>query len=295
MLRRTLSLVLMVVCVMSLAVCSWAADCRTQPFANVLSQDGVPIAYAVYGPCTDVTIVFIHGWSCDSRYWHAQVPYFSKKYRTITLDLAGHGNSGSGRQVYTMESLTQDVAAVLKAADVKKAILAGHSMSGELILRVAKAVPERVIGVVGIDTLQDVGLVWTEEDKHSVYDPLAVDFKTNAEAFIKSMFRENADKALVDTVVRDVSSAVPAIALNVMSEYFKENDAELVKDLAVPLKCVNADLWPTNVERNKAMVPSFEIAVMKGRGHFLMLEAPDEFNRLLDDMVRRILREAKRK
>jgi len=84
------------------------------------------------------------------------------------------------------------------------------------------------------------------------------------------------------------------VALSSMKEYFKVSDPELIKDLKVPLKSVNADLWPTNVEGNKKLVLSYEMALMKGHGHFIMLEAPDEFNMLLDRMVSHILVETKR-
>jgi pimeloyl-ACP methyl ester carboxylesterase len=70
---------------------------------------------------------------------------------------------------------------------------------------------------------------------------------------------------------------------------------ELIKGLSVPLKSVNSDLWPTNVDGNKKLVPSYEMALMKGRGHFIMLEAPDEFNVLLERMINRILIETKEK
>jgi pimeloyl-ACP methyl ester carboxylesterase len=109
------------------------------------------------------------------------------------------------------------------------------------------------------------------------------------------MFPAGADKTLVDTIALDMSSAPQDVALSSMKEYFKVSDPELIKDLKVPLKSVNADLWPTNVEGNKKLVPSYEMALMKGRGHFIMLEAPDEFNMLLDRMIDHILVETKEK
>ncbi|MFA5337797.1 MAG: alpha/beta hydrolase, partial [Candidatus Omnitrophota bacterium] len=113
--------------------------------------------------------------------------------------------------------------------------------------------------------------------------------------FVRSMFPAGADKTLVDTIALDMSSAPQDVALSSMKEYFKVSDPELIKDLKVPLKSVNADLWPTNVEGNKKLVPSYEMALMKGRGHFIMLEAPDEFNMLLDRMIDHILVETKEK
>jgi pimeloyl-ACP methyl ester carboxylesterase len=281
--------------VLSIALCACGCEplARTQPIANVLSADNVPIAYAVYGPATDPALVFVHGWSCDSRYWHNQIPYFSKKYRVITVDLAGHGNSGFGRQVYTTEAFGRDVAAVLQQLDVKRAVLVGHSMGGEVILYAAKISPERVVGLVGVDTLDDLGKVYPDEVKNSIYEPIAADFVPKVQEFVRSMFPANADKALVDTIARDMSSAPQAVALSSMKEYFKVSDPELIKGLMVPLKSVNADLWPTNVDGNKKLVPSYEMALMKGRGHFIMLEDPGQFNALLERMVNSILAETK--
>jgi pimeloyl-ACP methyl ester carboxylesterase len=285
--------------ILVLVIVSYACGCepsaRTLPFTNTLSADNVPIAYAVYGPATDTAVVFVHGWSCDSRYWHNQIPYFSKKYRVITVDLAGHGNSGFGRKIYTTEAFGQDVAAVLRHLDVKKAMLVGHSMGGEVILYTAKISPERVIGLVGVDTLEDLGMVYPDEVKNRIYEPIAADFVPKVQEFVRSMFPSAADKALVDAIARDISSAPQDVALSSMKEYFKVSDPELIKGLNVPLKSVNADLWPTNVAGNKKLVPSYEMVLMKGRGHFLMLEDPGQFNALLERMINRILVETKEK
>ncbi|QAT16663.1 3-oxoadipate enol-lactonase [Candidatus Velamenicoccus archaeovorus] len=269
--------------------CGCNPPARTLPFANALSSDNVPIAYAVYGRTTEPTVVFVHGWCCDSRYWHNQIPYFSKKYRVITIDLAGHGNSGFGRKVYTTEAFGQDVASVLRKLNVKKAILVGHSMGGEVVLYAAKIAPERVIGLVAVDTLEDMGMVYPDEVKNKIYEPIAADFVPEVQKFVRTMFPVNTDKELVDTIARDMSSAPQEVALSSMKEYFKVSDPELIKGLAVPLKSVNADLWPTNVEGNKKLVPSYEMELMKGHGHFIMLEAPDEFNALLEKMINRII------
>jgi pimeloyl-ACP methyl ester carboxylesterase len=281
-----------------LIVVSCAYGCesytRTQLIANTISVDNVPIAYAVYGRATDPTVVFVHGWCCDSRYWYNQVPYFSRKFRVVTIDLAGHGNSGFGRKVYTTEAFGQDVGAVLRKLNVKKAILVGHSMGGEVVLYTAKSVPERVIGLVAVDTLEDMGMVYPDEVKNKIYEPIAADFVPKVQEFVRSMFPAGADKALVDTIALDMSSAPQEVALSSMREYFKVSDPELIKGLTVPLKSINADLWPVNVEGNKKLVPLYEMALMKGRGHFIMLEAPNEFNVLLDRMISHILAETKR-
>ena len=67
----------------------------------VPSKDGTPISYEIYG-VGEPSLVFVHGWSCDARYWRAQLPHFSKNHCVVVLDLAGHGHSGSTRSHFLM-------------------------------------------------------------------------------------------------------------------------------------------------------------------------------------------------
>jgi hypothetical protein len=111
-----------------------------------ISADGTPISFESYG-AGEQTLVFVHGWSCDARYWRAQIPYFSQNHRVIVLDLAGHGHSGLGRTQYTMKSFGEDVKAVTEATGSNSVILVGHSMGGPVIAEAARLMPERVSGL----------------------------------------------------------------------------------------------------------------------------------------------------
>lgn len=68
-----------------------------------VSAGGVPISYEVHG-AGEPTLVFIHGWSCDGRYWRAQLGHFAASHRVIALDLAGHGHSGLQREHYSISA-----------------------------------------------------------------------------------------------------------------------------------------------------------------------------------------------
>lgn len=284
------------VCILGMGFGGCACQCAKTAsadaaFANTLSADGTTLAYSVYGQ-GEPTIVFVHGWSCDSRYWDRQVPYFADKYRVVTVDLAGHGHSGTQRQDYTMESFGRDVVAVLEAVDADSAILVGHSMGGKVILHAAALAPGRVIGVIGADTLQDMDETgMSEEDKWKFYEMLAADFQTNSAAMVRDMFTATADPQMVEAIARDMSSAPSDIALSAMRDYIRTSDAALAAGVNVPIKAVNADLWPTNAEANKKYARSYEVAIMKGYGHFIMLEAPGQFNRLLDQMIVKVIKE----
>ena len=60
------------------------------------SADGVAIRFEVEGQ-GEPTLVLVHGWAFDRHVWDGQVPALSARHRVVTLDLAGHGESGGSR------------------------------------------------------------------------------------------------------------------------------------------------------------------------------------------------------
>jgi pimeloyl-ACP methyl ester carboxylesterase len=60
---------------------------------------------------------------------------------------------------------------------------------------------------------------------------------------------------------------------------------EAARQIKVPLTCINSDMHPTEVDINRNCIPSFEVKIMTGVGHFPMVEAPETLNRLLDEGI----------
>jgi len=77
------------------------AGCSGKDENQVRSFDGVKISYDVQGTGQPV-LVFVHGWSCSKEYWKEQIVHFVKKHKVVTIDLAGHGQSGRSRKDYTV-------------------------------------------------------------------------------------------------------------------------------------------------------------------------------------------------
>jgi pimeloyl-ACP methyl ester carboxylesterase len=274
-----------------LVLCPGAAQVHASwPFMAV-SDDGTQVSYEVYGK-GDPALVFVHGWSCDARYWRAQVPYFEKKYKVVTVDLAGHGHSGSGRGRYTMKAFGEDVAAVVKATDARKVILIGHSMGGIVIAEAARVMPDLVLGLIGVDTLQNIEYPLTREELENMTAPLKQDFQAGCRAFVQSMMLPAKDPRLSEWIVADMSAARPDTALSAMNEmmalYISGDAARLFDSVRLPVVCVNADLWPENPEANRRHMLSYETITIKGADHFLMMNRPGEFNPALEKAVKKI-------
>jgi len=99
------------------------------------------------------------------------------------------------------------------------------------------------------------------------------------------MFPKNADSALVEQVVADVNAAPPEIAINVVENYLSVNPVEMLKEVRVPIRAINSDKPPTNLENNQKHAASFELKLMPGVGHFVQLVDPATFNRLLHETL----------
>jgi pimeloyl-ACP methyl ester carboxylesterase len=250
----------------------------------VTSADGIPVSYEVHGTGTPA-LVFVHGWSCDRTYWAGQVDHFAANYKVVTIDLAGHGESGVGRPSWTMPAFGEDVVAVVDRLQLQDLVLIGHSMGGDVIVEAGLRLPDRVAGLVWVDVYHSLGEPWTSERIQEFLVPFREDFVSATRAFVREMFLAESDPGLVDRVVADMSAAPPEIAVDAIEHSFGNEGAVVagLRDLAAPLVAINADSEPTDVEGLRRHGVS--TVVMPGVGHFLMMEDPDTFNRLLSDVI----------
>ena len=283
---------ILLIVVAILSSCGAATKCEQLKY--VKSSDRELISYSVSGR-GNLTLVFIHGWSCDSRYWREQVPYFAKKYKVVTIDLAGHGHSGVERKIYSLKEFAEDVKAVVDDIGAQQVILIGHSMGGGVIARAAILMPKRVIGLVGVDTLQNVeSVIMSDEDINSIIEGYKKDFRNTVKPFVEEMIAEETDSELKKWIISDMSAAPVKVGISAFQEFagtFKNGGmAKIFDEINVPVRCLNADLWPTDVEANRRHMRSFDVEIMKGLGHFLMLASPDEFNRRLNTIINEILK-----
>jgi pimeloyl-ACP methyl ester carboxylesterase len=231
--------------------------------------------------------VFVHGWSCDRSYWSDQLDYFGARQQVVTVDLAGHGESGTGRDAWTMHAFGRDVAAVVDRLELERLVLIGHSMGGDVITEAAAELSDRVLGIVWVDTWRTLGEPATREELEALVRPLREDFVTATRDLVRAMFVSNSDPELVARVALDMSAAPPEIALPAL-EHAVANGGPILATLSrvtAPVVALNPDYRPTDVEALRRY--GVETELVPGVGHFLMLEDPAAFNRALSEVVER--------
>jgi pimeloyl-ACP methyl ester carboxylesterase len=252
------------------------------------SADGVPIHYETQGKGAPA-LVFVHGWAIDRRYWDAQVPVFARTRQVVTLDLAGHGESGRGRKDWSMAAFGQDVRAVVEALSLEKVVLVGHSMSGNVVLEAAKAMPGRVVGLIPVDTLLDVDEITSDAEVKGAIAAFRADYKATASGFMrKYMFTATTPPELVEAVVKDATSFPPEIGVPVLEQNWRHDVRPLLKEIHVPIVAVNADKFPTRLDHARHYAPQYDALIVKGVGHYLMREDSAAFNAQLARAVARV-------
>jgi len=264
--------------------------CQKQFQGSVLSHDGVSIAYTSQGKGRPA-LVFVHGWSCDKTYWDAQVDYFAQNYQVVTIDLGGHGESGLNREDWNIGAFGKDVQAVVEKLDLDRIILIGHSMGGGVIVEASKHMPDRVIGLIGVDTFQNIEEKPTPEEMDAFLAPLRKDFSEATKDFVsKYLFAPHSDSAFVEKIVTDMAEAPPEVGLSAMKNSWTYDVPSALKEVRVPVRCINTDLYPVNVDAGKRHAKSFDVRIMSGVGHFLMMEDPETFNTLLEETIQELVK-----
>ncbi|WP_194435678.1 alpha/beta fold hydrolase [Vibrio fluminensis] len=260
-------------------------------YGAAIANDGERIAYSVTEG-GETALIFIHGWSLDSRLWQNQIGYFTKKYKVITMDLAGHGNSSFNREEFTMLSFANDIKAVIEKEKLDSVILVGHSMAGGVIAEAAKLMPNKVIGIIGVDTSQNVGIELSQADLDLMTKPFEDNFHDGMTAFVKGALPPDVDEKLLYWVTEDMASAPPTIAINqfrhYLGQYVSGEASRVYESVNVPVVLVNARLWPTNSEENSKHIKDYSIYYIEDSGHFPMLEKPNEFNETLMEAIKSV-------
>lgn len=255
------------------------------------TADGNVVPYTVSGE-GDATVVLVHCWMCDRTFWSEQVPVLAQHYRTIALDLPGHGEATADRDVWKVSTYGEDVAGLLEELDLANVVLVGHSMGGPVSLRAAALSGERVRGIVAVDTLHDAEFRFSGENVDSFLVAMESDFPGTCGSFVQQMFPEEGAEATMARVRESSCQADRAdVGTALITDFTTIDMAAWMRDAGVPIRAINAaEPNPTKVEVNRKYA-DFEAELVDNVGHYLHMTRPAEFNPLLLQAIEDLLGE----
>jgi pimeloyl-ACP methyl ester carboxylesterase len=213
------------------------------------------------------------------------VPSFAKGHRVITLDLPGHGRSESPQDdKLSMDLFARAVEAVRAEAGAQRIVLVGHSMGAPVIRQYARLYPERVAGLVAVDGPLDLRAF--NELPPGFPPPLTgPEGRAAREGMIRSMFIAETPPALQEKILTMMLAAPEATAAGAMSAMFDPaiRWTDVIRSPALSVYAGTANV--PDPASTRELFPNHETKQLPGTGHFLMMEKPDEFNRVLAEFL----------
>ncbi len=246
-----------------------------------IERDGVRIHYEVRGS-GGVPILFTHGFAASSAMFASTAAALARDGEVITWDLRGHGQSDypDDPSAYSVALTVEDMVGILDATDVDRAVIAGHSVGGFVSLEFLLAHPERVEGLILIDT----GPGYRRDDARAKWNDMA-------EAYAAS-FEDRGLDALGDSEELDAHAHRDESGLiHAARGILVQRDArviEAVPDIAVPTLVIVGERdrgYRQSADYFAARIPGARLVVVEGAGHAPNVSRPEVFEQAVRDFM----------
>ncbi len=239
---------------------------------------------ACAAPCAGQCVVMLHGAGQSAMCWEHQISALADytRFPSLALDLPGHGKSG-GDAMSSMEDYARFVADFCKEAGITTPVLIGHSMGGRIaqILALAGDLKPRACMLAGTGVRIRVSK-WSLETVGENYDSFCKTAAQNAfsksappqlgKVFLKRLQKTSKETSKADLLACDGFD---------VSDSIERMDVPTVvvagaRDVLTPAK--HTDFLHRGIRGSK-------LFTIEGAGHFMMMEKPDEFNKIMLDFL----------
>lgn len=227
-------------------------------------------------------VVSVHGNGANLTQWNAQLAHLRPSRRAVAFDLRGMGQSEVPRNGdYSVEAMTDDLQAVADALHLERFVLVGHSYGAAVVMRYAAKHPERVAAVVYAD---GAGNLRVPDDAAAKF---VAALRADKAAFVRQWFApivKGSAQSVQDAIFAS-TDATSADALAGALNGLRAIDAGPLLDAfhGPVLAIAAADI--ENPSSLHVQFPKLPVRKIAGTGHWLMMDKPDEFNRLLDEFL----------
>ena len=139
---------------------------------TIEAKPGLVFDASVAGDAAAPLVLLLHGFAVSRHLYDAQVPALAERFRVVTYDTRGHGESPVPDGPYSLDDLVDDVVALLDRLGVERAHVAGLSLGGMTGMRLAAREPARVHRLVDGDVYRETA---GGEERLVAAEPFAVD------------------------------------------------------------------------------------------------------------------------
>ena len=239
-------------------------------------------------------LVLLHAFPVNRRMWAAEREALAPRYRVITPDFRGHGESGLAEEDSTMERLAEDVCGLLDELKLERVVLGGLSMGGYAAFAFLRRHAGRVAALILADTRAGAD---SEDGRKARYDSAALAEKEGAGVIAERLLPKllgattQANKPEVVAAVRAMILSTPpaGIARALRGMAARSDSTPLLGAIRVPtLILVGEEDTLTPPAESEAMakaIPGAALVKIPAAGHLANLEQPAAFTRALEDFL----------
>jgi 3-oxoadipate enol-lactonase len=250
--------------------------------------NGITIVYGDRG--TGLPIVFLHAFPLNRTMWAHQEEALSLRFRIITVDLRGHGESDAPLWRYTMEQSGDDVNALLDYLSIQRAIFVGLSMGGYILLAFYRKYADRMKGLILADTRAQAD---TAEGKDGRFHMAQTAYKKGPSAIADLMIQKLLSPQTIERrpdLVQQVramieSNQISGIAGNLMAMAERPDSVPLLSQITCPTQIIVGELDqatpPSDAKLMTDQIPNARLTVIPQAAHLANLEQPEAFNQIV--------------
>lgn len=244
--------------------------------------NGINIFYEDHG--SGFPILMSHGYSATGRMWAPQVEVVCARYRLVSWDMRGHGQTDSPESVdqYSEELTVADMRGLMEHLGIHEAVLGGLSMGGYMSLAFYLRHPEMVRALV----LSDTGPGYRKDEARETWNRMAEERARALEE--QGLDALGASAEVRASVLYHRSARGLALSARGMLAQSGSRVIDSLPDIRVPTLVIvgeNDQPFLAATEYMAAKIPGARKAVIEGAGHAANIERADAFNAVLLDFL----------